>query len=399
MALDQVPNHFQTMRIRIMANIGACFIKLNQFEDAVTSYEVSSQANLTWGFTIPGFNRFIKHIMNEHADFKPGFNLILCYYALNDTERMRKSFLKLLNVSSGVDEEKYNSISDNKSEQSLREIIQNDPLRQVERQRKALAEKTIVNAAKIIAPKIEDSFAAGFDWCVNQVKQSQYIELANDLEIHKALTHLKERDFESAIQILKNFEKKDSNVKSQAANNLAFIYFLQQKYPESSAYASKALSADKYNPAALVNKGNCVALSGDWQSAGEYYNEALKVDAECTEALFNLGLASKKMNKFDNALEAFHKLQQIQRKNPQVMFQIADIYRLIEDSGASVDWLKHALSISQTDPSLLQELGNLHDNEGDKSAAFQYHYDAYKGIYSYICFPYKLRYIYWSLFH
>ena len=42
MALDQVPNHFQTMRIRIMANIGACFIKLNQFEDAVTSYEVSS---------------------------------------------------------------------------------------------------------------------------------------------------------------------------------------------------------------------------------------------------------------------------------------------------------------------------------------------------------------------
>ena len=337
--------------------------------------------------------------MNEHADFKPGFNLILCYYALNDTERMRKSFLKLLNVSSGVDEEKYNTISDNKSEQSLREIIQNDPLRQVERQRKSLAEKTIVNAAKIIAPKIEDSFAAGFDWCVNQVKQSQYIELANDLEIHKALTHLKERDFESAIQILKNFEKKDSNVKSQAANNLAFIYFLQQKYPESSAYASKALSADKYNPAALVNKGNCVALSGDWQSAGEYYNEALKVDAECTEALFNLGLASKKMNKFDNALEAFHKLQQIQRKNPQVMFQIADIYRLIEDSGASVDWLKHALSISQTDPSLLQELGNLHDNEGDKSAAFQYHYDAYKGIYSYICFPYKLRYIYWSLFH
>ena len=41
MALDQVPNHFQTMRIRIMANIGACFTKLNQFEDAITSYEVS----------------------------------------------------------------------------------------------------------------------------------------------------------------------------------------------------------------------------------------------------------------------------------------------------------------------------------------------------------------------
>ena len=60
MALDQVPNHFRTMRIRIMGNIGACFIKMGLFNDAVTSYE---------------------HIMNEHPNFKPGFNLVLCYYA------------------------------------------------------------------------------------------------------------------------------------------------------------------------------------------------------------------------------------------------------------------------------------------------------------------------------
>ena len=95
------------------------------------------------------------------------------------------------------------------------------------------------------------------------------------------------------------------------------------------------------------------------------------------------------MNKFDSALEAFHKLQHIQRKNPQVMFQIADIYRLIEDSGASVDWLNQAHSIIQTDPALLQELGQVHDQEGDKSAAFQYHYDAYK------VFPGDIRVIEW----
>ena len=86
-----------------------------------------------------------------------------------------------------------NTYSESKGEQSLREIIQNDSLRQLERQRKALAEKTIVKAAKIIAPCIEETFGQGFDWCVTQVKQSQYIELANDLEIHKALTYLKVR--------------------------------------------------------------------------------------------------------------------------------------------------------------------------------------------------------------
>ena len=92
----------------------------------------------------------------------------------------------------------------------------------------------------------------------NHTNNPRSIPVIN-LIAHK-INLLQERDFEDAIKILKNFEKKDSNVKSQAANNLAFIYFLQQKYAESSTYASKALQADKYNPAALVNKGNCVAL-------------------------------------------------------------------------------------------------------------------------------------------
>ena len=46
-------------------------------------------------------------------------------------------------------------------------------------------------------------------------------------------------------------------------------------------------------------------------------------------------------------------------------------------------------NIFQTDPALLQELGQVHDVEGDKSAAFQYHYDAYK------VFPGDIRVIEW----
>ena len=33
-------------------------------------------------------------------------------------------------------------------------------------------------------------------------------------------------------------------------------------------------------------------------------------------------MASKKLNKFDNALESFYKLQQIMRNDAQVMFQV-----------------------------------------------------------------------------
>lgn len=60
--------------------------------------------------------------------------------------------------------------------------------------------------------------------------------------------------------------------------------------------------------------------------------------------MYNLGLACKKLNKYDLALDSFLKLQQIMRNDAQVMFQVADVYRLIEDGGAAVDWLQQALS-------------------------------------------------------
>ena len=44
---------------------------------------------------------------------------------------------------------------------------------------------------------------------------------------------------------------------------------------------------------ALVNKGNCLFASGDYEKAREYYQEAYNVEASCTEALFNLGMTQK----------------------------------------------------------------------------------------------------------
>ena len=50
-------------RIKIMQNIGIAFVKLGQYNDAITSFE---------------------HIMAEDPTFVTGFNLILCYFAMGD---------------------------------------------------------------------------------------------------------------------------------------------------------------------------------------------------------------------------------------------------------------------------------------------------------------------------
>lgn len=81
-------------------------------------------------------------------------------------------------------------------------------------------------ATKIIAPAIDNTFEVGYNWCIKQVQSSQYMELAHNLDIDKAIGFLKQKDFQQAVDTLKSFEKKDSKVASAAATNLSFLYGL-----------------------------------------------------------------------------------------------------------------------------------------------------------------------------
>ncbi|UYV74397.1 hypothetical protein LAZ67_11003397 [Cordylochernes scorpioides] len=71
-----------------MKNIGLAFVKLGQLTDAVTSFEYQ---------------------MSERPDFRAALHLVVCHYALGDREKMKRGFLKLLDVSRDHldDEEKY----------------------------------------------------------------------------------------------------------------------------------------------------------------------------------------------------------------------------------------------------------------------------------------------------
>ncbi|XP_069569502.1 intraflagellar transport protein 88 homolog isoform X2 [Brachyistius frenatus] len=360
MALDQISNAHKEMRIKIMQNIGVVFVRMGQYSDAITSFE---------------------HIMSESPNINTGLNLTLCYYAIGDRERMKTAFQKLISVPLGIDEEdKYIPSNDDANSNMVVEAIKNDKLHQMERNLKIQAEKYIMTAAKLIAPAIETSFATGFDWCVDMVKSSQYVELANDLEINKAITYLRQKDFNqvSAVETLKTFEKKDSRVKSAAATNLAFIYFLEKDYDQAERYADVSMNADRYNPAALINKGNTVFVKQDYEKAAEFFKEALRNDSSCTEALYNLGLTYKKLNRLEEALDCFLKLHAILRNSAQVMYQLAKLYELLEDPQQAIEWLMQVISVTPTDPQALAKLGELHDGEGDKSQAFQYYYESFR---------------------
>uniref|UniRef100_A0A8C0PF68 Intraflagellar transport protein 88 homolog n=1 Tax=Canis lupus familiaris TaxID=9615 RepID=A0A8C0PF68_CANLF len=340
MALDQIPSVHKEMRIKIMQNIGVTFIKTGQYSDAINSFE---------------------HIMSMAPNLKAGFNLILSYFAVGDRDKMKKAFQKLIAVPLEIDEDdKYISPSDDPHTNLVIEAIKNDRLRQMERER-----------------------------CVEVVKASQYVELANDLEINKAITYLRQKDFNQAVETLKMFEKKDSRVKSAAATNLSFLYYLENEFAQASSYADLAVNSDRYNPSALTNKGNTVFANGDYEKAAEFYKEALRNDSSCTEALYNIGLTYKRLNRLDEALDCFLKLHTILRNSAQVLYQIANVYELMEDPHQAIEWLMQLISVVPTDSRALSKLGELYDSEGDKSQAFQYYYESYR------YFPSNIEVIEW----
>ena len=57
-------------------------------------------------------------------------------------------------------------------------------------------------AAKIIAPAIDSTYTAGYDWCIEQVKASSYMDLAHNLDIDKAIGFLKQKDFQQVCLIM-----------------------------------------------------------------------------------------------------------------------------------------------------------------------------------------------------
>eukprot|EP00730_Choanoeca_flexa_P000004 TRINITY_DN10001_c0_g1_i2.p1 TRINITY_DN10001_c0_g1~~TRINITY_DN10001_c0_g1_i2.p1 ORF type:complete len:846 (+),score=200.15 TRINITY_DN10001_c0_g1_i2:326-2539(+) len=384
MALDQVPAEQQGLRNKILKNIGHCFIKMGQYADAVKTYEhVLEQTPVR---DVDGMEQ-----REPGTDYETAFNCILCYFALGERDKMKRGFVRMLSLSllSDPDGDKYLNVQEDPQVATFLDAVKDDRLRKRERRDRKQAEEWIMLSARLIAPVIDGSFADGFDWCIEKVKTSIFSRLAAELEIHKALEFLKMKEFKKAIKLLRAFEKKDSELLSTAATNLAFLYFLESDYKQADKYAERAIDADKYNPHAMVNKGNCLMVQEKYAEAVEFYHEALAVDSGCFEALYNLGLTHRKMGSLDDALDYFNKLYAMLPEHSEVVYQLAAIYEELEDLDQAAEWYDTLVGLVRTDPNALRHFGELHDKLDDKSEAFKYHFDSFR------YFPSDIKTISW----
>jgi intraflagellar transport protein 88 len=362
MAMDQIGNQSRAMKYQIMRNIGIAFVQMRQFPNAIQSFET---------------------IMEHCPDPQSGFNLILCYYAIGDKENMKTGFRNLLAVPQASDEQE-----DEDDEDSKEDMFRHDDLKRDRNARRKKLNRYVFQAAKLLAPVIEQDFAAGYDWVIEFLKQPRapqsstsvkqgFAKIAMEMEIAKGIAFLKRKNINAAIEVFKSFENKDAGMIDHAATNLSFLFYLEGDMKNAEKYAEVAVKAVHYDAKAHVNKANFLVHEGELEKAKDLYLEAIGVEEDCVEAIYNLGVIEKRIGNLDDALEAFKQLHKMVPEDAQVVYQIANLYEMLNENNSAAEWFKILHGAVPTDPKVLARLAQLHSNENDDAQAFHHYMDSY----------------------
>jgi len=370
MALDQITNDYKTIRNKIRKNIGVSLIKLGQYSDAISNFE--------------------EVIENNNNDIDAAFNLVVCHFSTGNKKEMRKAFLRLLNVNipglaadEDLDDEHNSLIND-----ALRDYLKDHQRKQYD---------FILKSAKLIAELIEDDWEKGYDFVIEQLKsyelKREKCNIVSEVEMTKALTYMKHKQFQKAIEALKSFEKKDRKLQARSATNLSFLYLLEGDMKNAEKYASIAVESDKYNANALVNKGNCHYLNKEFRDSKEMYQRALEAESDCIQAIYNLGLVTRELREYEEALACFRKVHSLIPENIEVIYQLASVHAKMGDTITAIEWFNVLITLVPTDPGVLYDLGTIYAKESDESQSFNYYLESYKN------YPINLDVISWLGFY
>lgn len=187
MALDRTPGqNMEQLRINIQRNIGNAYVRSGNYKEAIETYKRVLETG------------------NQVADFQTAYNIIICYYAIDDNSAMRNGFNDLINMSiedPNFEEEKQMDDDDENKFRPKTAVAK--PLEEYYYEYRQRCEKYIVKAAKLIAPKAEETVIKtdagtdkklydefkGYDYVINKLKE-KYINLASELEVCKAVAYV-----------------------------------------------------------------------------------------------------------------------------------------------------------------------------------------------------------------
>ncbi|OHT07615.1 Intraflagellar transport protein 88 like protein [Tritrichomonas foetus] len=301
--------------------------------------------------------------MKHDPTIKAGYHLVLCHSVLSSIDSMREAFSNMLHI----------KVNDNKIEES--DILGN--LVTIEYRDNC---RFIGLAAKIVASKVKNNniWEEAYIYVQKKLTKTKYYDAINEFEIAYALAYMDHKMTEKAIEKLKRIKQKDTSTMSSVSTNLSYIYLLEKDFEKANYHSEIALQYDKYNVPALVNKGYCLAHDKNFEDARDCFLEAIGIEANCIEALYNLGLVSKRLGLYEKAFNVFEKLSNLIPKSPEVHYELAECLKMVGSERQYINFMNRLINVMPTDPSLWKRIGKAWEKEGNENQALLCFTESYK---------------------
>ena len=166
-----------------------------------------------------------------------------------------------------------------------------------------------LHAARVVTGRAE----LAFSWAL----RTQSDHVGSLLEI--GVLQVRQRQYDAAREHL-NRALAIRPALPRASNALGVIADVQGKYTEAQVHYEKALAIGGQVPQYINNLGYSRFLSGDQSGATDAFETALKLDPTYERAWRNLALVYAKQERYDKAIEAFAKTEELHQAYNDVGF-------------------------------------------------------------------------------
>lgn len=109
----------------------------------------------------------------------------------------------------------------------------------------------------------------------------------------------------------------------------------------------------------VVGQGRELAAQHNHQRAMLYYNLAIKVDPNYTDALFHQAISFQAQNKFREALTGYREALELEPENPQIFLHRASLYSNMDLDRRAMDDLNTVLRLEPTNAEAFARRGDL----------------------------------------
>lgn len=150
----------------------------------------------------------------------------------------------------------------------------------------------------------------------------------------------------------------------EALNGSAAIYKSQGDFSRAAKLYRQSLEQMEYQPAVVVELGDCYLKLKDYSQAVDQYNKALSMGNTSEKVLFNMGNAFLLAGQFTEAEKCFNNVLARNDSNPEIYYNLGNLQAMQNQFSQAIPLYQKAITLSKSEPDYFNNLAMCYRRTG-----------------------------------